>query len=71
MIINQGLIALPTTPQAQTESLLFSQRSKNMPPLLIMAIDGVHVELEVPKGKTKNDDNPPDGQIPPEGENNH
>ena len=53
MIIEQGLIQLPTTPQAQTEGLLFSQKSAKMPPLLIMAIDGGHVDIEVPKGRTK------------------
>ena len=34
-----------------------------MPPLLVLAIDGVHVELEVPKGKTKNNANPQDALI--------
>ena len=42
-----------------------------MPPLLVMAIDGVHVELEVPKGKTKNDDNPQGALIHTEDENHN
>ena len=40
---------------------------KNMPPLLVLAIDGVHVEL----GKKKNDDNPQGALIHTEDENHN